>query len=362
MATTVHGLAQELKESTIVADFVHWLRTHHGAITMAALLSYAVPITFFVGNLGVMREPTPAMVIELVLWYLLYGFAQSCLVLVIGYALQRSKLPGRYTRGAAWLFGACVAAAVANLSTEGRAGILIEQGIVDSVRTMHLYAFTSALIMALLFFAYLQRSRAHEEAAARLAAAQAAHRESRRRLVHARLQALQARVDPQLLFDMLDAVRRSYADDASRAEQLLDELIAFLRAALPRLRTASSSVSREADLASAYMRLRALASATEIGMTMRVSSGLSGARFPPGVLLPLLDEALSARLGPCELEAKRSAGACRLELMLPARPSNVAVSRVRLLLAELYGTSAALEMDDLDGAVRVTVTVPHELA
>ncbi len=159
---------------------------------------------------------------------------------------------------------------------------------------MHLYAFISGLIMALLFFAHLQRSRAHEESAARLATAQAAQREARRRLVHARLQAMQARIDPQLLFDMLDAVRRSYEDDASRAERLLDELIAFLRAALPRLRNASSSVPREAELARAYARLRALAGARDVGMRLSVSADLMDARFPPGVLLLLLDEALRA--------------------------------------------------------------------
>ena len=55
------------------------------------------------------------------------------------------------------------------------------------------------------FLCALQRSRAHEEAAARLATAQAAQREARLRLVHARLQQCR-RIDPQLLFDMLDAV------------------------------------------------------------------------------------------------------------------------------------------------------------
>ena len=106
----------------------------------------------------------------------------------------------------------------------------------QSEQTLHLYSFTFALTMALLFFAHLQRSRRHEEAVARLAVAQAAQREAGRRIVQSRLQAVQARIDPQLLFEMLDAVRRSYAVDPQRAERLLDELTSFLRSALPRLR------------------------------------------------------------------------------------------------------------------------------
>ena len=284
---------------------------------MAGLLSFAVPVTFFAGAVSVMREPTAAAVMMLALWNLLYGIELWCLLLVIGYAFQRLRPTGRFARGATLLLGACAAAACVEISTAGRGRILIEQGVVPSSQTMHLYAFISALIMALLFFAHLERGRAHEEAAARLAAAQLAQREAQRRLVQARLQAVQARIDPRLLFDMLDAVRRSYLDDASRAERLLDELIAFLRAALPRLRNASSSVPREAELARAYTRLRALAGAGDVGMTLSVPVELMDARFPPGVLLLLLDEALSARAGPCELTATRLSGDCRLVLTLP---------------------------------------------
>ena len=195
-----------------------------------------------------------------------------------------------------------------------------------------------------------------------MAAAQAAQREAQRRIVQARLQALQARIDPQLLFEMLDAVRRSYAVDASRAERLLDDLIAFLRAALPRLRASSSSVPREAELALAYVRLHALAGATDVGMTVEVSADVMHARFPPGVLLPLLDDALRARAGPCKLAAARSFGDCRLVLTLPARPSDAAVARVRSLLADVYGTSTELTVDESSGAVSTTVRVPYELA
>ena len=328
---------------------------------MAGLLAFAAPVTFFASAVSVMREPTAVELLVLGAWFLLFGAELCGLLLVIGYVLQRVKAIGRYARSAT-LLGAGAAAALAELSTTGRGSILVEQGVVQSFQTMHAYAFVSALIMALLFFAHLHRSRAQEAAAARLVAAQAAQHQARRRLGHARLQAVQARIDPQLLFEMLDAVRHAYEDDASRAERLLDELASFLRAALPRLRSTSSSVLREAQLARAYAQLRALAGATEVKMRLDVSADVADARFPPGVLLPLLDDALRARAGACELIATRSSGNCQLVLTLPARPLDAAVARVRSLLADLYGTSAELAVAHANGVANATVKVPYELA
>jgi len=196
----------------------------------------------------------------------------------------------------------------------------------------------------------------------RLAAAQAAHLESRRRAAQMRLQAVQARVDPNLLFDMLESVKRCYEEDASRAEQLLDELIAFLRAALPRLRCASSSVASEAELARAYAQLRALAGAAEVSMTLDVSREAMNAQFPPGVLLPLLDDALRKRGGGCDLAVTRHRDECRVVLGLPARPSEAALDRARALLGELYGASATLAIGTSAGAATTSIMVPFEHA
>jgi hypothetical protein len=356
--------AAALRPATFFADFTRWLRTHSGAVTVAGLLSFAAPVTFFTGAVSVMREPTAEIMTRLGLWFVLYGAELWCLLLVIGYACQRlMPASGRTVwRGTTWLLCGCAAVAFVNLSTASRADILIEQGVVTNAGTMYLNAFTVSFTMALLYFAHLRRSRTHEQAASRLATAQAAQREARRGMVQGRLQAVQARIDPQLLFDMLDAVRRAYEADAARAEHLLDELIAFLRASLPRLRTASSSVPREAELARAYARLQALAGATDVGLTVDVSADAIHARFPPGVLLPLLDDALRAGAGPCTLSAMRSGADCQLVLTLPARPSDAVVARVRSLLADVYGTSTALTAVDAGSAVRMMVKVPYEFA
>jgi len=345
------------------SGFPRWLRTHKGAVAMAGLLAFAAPLTFFTGALSVMRAPTATTVFRLGLWWTLYGVWLWGLLLVTGYGCERlARLFGRYILGGMWMLTACLAAALANVLTAGRATILIEQGLVQNAQTMQLHGFTVSLIMALLYFAHLRRSREHEEAAARLAAAQTAQRDARRRLAEARLQEVQARIDPQLLFGMLEAVRDLYERDAARAERFLDELILFLRAALPRLRTASSSLLREVELARAFVRLRRLANAGGLGMTIDVAPDTIHARFPPGVLLPLLDTAVRGRAGPCRLTATRSGEACRLVLTLDAAPADPSIARVQSLLMELHGTSGKVEVKGTTGAVTIIVEVPYELA
>lgn len=353
----------DLQMAKQASGFPHWLRTHRGAVAMAGLLAFAGPVTFFTGTLSVMRAPTVVDLARLGLWWMLYGVSLWCLLLIAGYGCERlARRFGRTIRGGIWLLAACAAAAFANILTAGRATILIEQGVIHSARTGHLYAFTFSLIMALLYFAHLRRSRVHEQAAARLAAAQTAQRHARRRIVQARLQEMQARIDPQLLFEMLDTVRRLYERDAARAESFLDELIIFLRAALPRLRTASSSLLREIELARAFVRLHALAGAAGLGMTIDVAPDTMHARFPPGVLLPLLDTTVGRSAGACQLTATRSSDGCRLVLTLDAAPSNGSVARVQSLLVELFGTAGNLEIESTPGAINVIVKVPYELA
>lgn len=344
-------------------SFLRWLRTHRGAAAMAALLAFAAPVTYFTGALSVMPTPTGTTVARLGLWWTFYGMVLWCLLLVTGYGCERlARSFGRFVRGAMWLIAACLAAGLANVLTAGRATVLIDQGLVQNALTMQLHGFTVSLIMALLYFAHVRRSREQEEATARLAAAQTAQRETRRRIAEARLQEVQARIDPQLLFEMLDTLRHLYERDVRQAERFLDELVLFLRAALPRLRTASSSLLREAELARAFVRLRALAGADGVGMTVDVAPEARHARLPPGVLLPFLESTIHSSADPWHLTATRSNETCRLTLRLDAAPSSRSLARVRSLLTELYGTLGKCEVESTAGAVKITVEVPYELA
>jgi hypothetical protein len=173
---------------------------------------------------------------------------------------------------------------------------------------------------------------------------------------------VQARIDPGLLFGMLEAVRLAYADDPPRAERLLDELIAFLRASLPHLRSHASSVPREAELARAYAQLLSLAQSGGWSMTLDLSPAAMHARFPPGALLPLVDGALRARGGDCTLRASCAQGVCSVVLSLPARPPEDTLTRVGTLLREIDGSAAGLVVAEAGAGAVVTLLVRHENA
>ena len=75
-----------------------------------------------------------------------------------------------------------------------------------------------------------------------LRAAELGRATSEQRLAGARLQHLEARVDPDHLYATLSRVERLYEHDAEAADRLLDELIAFLRAAIADSRTSFKKV------------------------------------------------------------------------------------------------------------------------
>jgi len=344
---------------SVLADFVRWVRTHRSAVVVAFLLGFAYPVTSLASSLGV-ADVTAALVAAGVFRTTVQGLLNGPLFLLAGYVLQRLELNGwRAALAAVALSGAPAAIHGSLILVTGWSDMLVGTGhsrdfLVDSI------ANTSS--MALLFFTHLQHSRAHAVAAERLDAAKAEQREVRRRLACGQLKAVQARIDPQLLFDMLDAVRRAYESDPVRAERLLDELVAFLRAALPRLQDASSTVPREAETARALTRLHALSANSSIDLALDLADEVMGARFPPGVLLPLINEALQVRAGTCALSATRRGADSVLALTLPAAPSQATLERVRAVLEDLYGGAAELVVEAGGDPRRVIVMVPYERA
>jgi sensor histidine kinase YesM len=73
---------------------------------------------------------------------------------------------------------------------------------------------------------------------------------------------------------------------------MLDDLIAYLRAALPHLRESTSTLGREIDLARAYLNIIQVRMGERLAFDIDVPSSARDARMPPMMLLPLIDHAL----------------------------------------------------------------------
>jgi LytS/YehU family sensor histidine kinase len=80
------------------------------------------------------------------------------------------------------------------------------------------------------------RLRNSRRAAKALTDAEIARFEAQRNLLAAQLVAAHAQVDPDFVLQALAKVEHAYEEDSVLADALLDEFIAFLREAIPKLR------------------------------------------------------------------------------------------------------------------------------
>ncbi len=144
--------------------------------------------------------------------------------------------------------------------------------------------------------------------------AERARARAQRRTLESQLQALQARVEPMFLFDTLERIRKLYRVDATAAGAMLEDLIVYLRAALPHLRESSSTVSQEITLTHSWLDIVGRA-ARDWSIEFDIDEAARGARVPALVLLPLAQRAVA------------DAGDAPLRLRLSVR---VATTRLRI--------------------------------
>ncbi|HTS22245.1 MAG TPA: histidine kinase [Casimicrobiaceae bacterium] len=152
-----------------------------------------------------------------------------------------------------------------------------------------------------------------------------------KRMLESQLQAMQARVEPQFLFNTMAQVRQLYDVDSGLAERMLDDLIAYLRAAMPQMRDSTSTVGREMDLLRAYLGIVKVGLGDRLCVDFRMSDESARGRMPPMMLLPLIDQAIAPGL-----DASRSARTLRIS-------SEVAAGRLRIRIEDSARAFAALE-------------------
>jgi hypothetical protein len=219
-------------------------------------------------------------------------------------------------------------------------------------------------------FVYLDARRAHDEQR-RLRRAELERSRTAKRMLESQLQAMQARVEPQFLFNTMAQVRRLYDVDFPVAERMLDDLIAYLRAAMPRMRDTTSTVACEVELARAYLDIVKLRLGNRLRFEIHAPEEASGARMPPMMLLPLIDQAIEHGLGSMEDGALRIAfeiAGATLRIVvedsagtLARDASSDSISGIRERLAALYADHAKLELPAGDALpARALIEIPFE--
>ena len=139
------------------------------------------------------------------------------------------------------------------------------------------------------------RRRQHEAERARALA--------QRQTLESQLQALQARVEPMFLFGTLERIQQLYRNDVAAAGTMLEDLIHFLRAALPHLRESSSTAGQEALLAQFWSSIVGRSASGGWDVEVELDDAVRGARMPALLLLPLVQCAIDGR-GDADLQLR----------------------------------------------------------
>ena len=90
-----------------------------------------------------------------------------------------------------------------------------------------------------------------------------------KQMMEARLQVMRAQIEPHFLFNTLANVKRLCQTDVDGGVAMLDNLIRYLRAALPRIREEQSTLGQEGELVQAYLAVLKI----RMGTRLRFSIG-----------------------------------------------------------------------------------------
>ena len=243
-------------------------------------------------------------------------------------------------------------------------------------------------VVLVVLFAYLAASKivvrkvAQADAKVRTAVDAAEREAMERRLMQARLQVLQAQVEPHFLFNTLAAVDYLIETEPPRASQMQKALITYLRGALPQMREESSTLGREMRLIRSYLDLIKMRIEDRLQIEIAVPSSLENAEFPPMMLQSLVENAVKHGIEP-KTEGGRirvAAGATGTQLWVevsdtgvgvpdgdlfdvPTAGTGIGLQNIRERLSMLYpGKSGLMLRSDPTTGTVVKISVPLHLA
>jgi signal transduction histidine kinase len=124
--------------------------------------------------------------------------------------------------------------------------------------------------------------------------------ELERQALDARLHLLQAQVAPHFLFNTLANVQALADAGSPQAPAVLRSLIAYLRAAVPRLNEPGTTLGQELQLVQAYLELMHMRLPDRLQFALHVDETALALRCPPMTLLTLVENAVRHGIDPSE--------------------------------------------------------------
>ena len=172
----------------------------------------------------------------------------------------------------------------------------------------------------------------------------------------AQMQLLEAQIEPHFLFNTIANLRRTWNVDPALGLRMHDNLLVYLRAALPQMRSTVGTLGEEAELVRAYLELFSLRMGARLAFAIEVPGSLSALPFPRMMLITLVENAIKHGLAPSDhggrigIQARAEHGQLVASVVddgvgfgaAQTAGTGVGLANIRARLATQYGGAARL--------------------
>jgi signal transduction histidine kinase len=248
-------------------------------------------------------------------------------------------------------------------------GLIIGGGILK-LPTLSFLIIVSAFIIKI-----VAGGKRRAEATASEATQRAETEQLERTVLEARMEALQAQIEPHFLFNTLGSIDQLIQTDPTRASKMQQSLIRYLRSAMPQMREGRrATLGQQVDLCRAFLEIMAVRMEERLIPLVNVPEGLKSASFPSMMLQTLVENAIKHGLEPktaggrLEISAEIVDGQLAVHVedngvgFAPTSGDGVGLANIRERLKVLYKGRAELIISvPSTGGTRATIRVPYEI-
>jgi hypothetical protein len=240
-------------------------------------------------------------------------------------------------------------------------------------------SFVSLLVLALFATKALVGGKKRAEAQTQTANAAVERESMQRQVSEAKMQMMQAQVEPHFLFNTLASVEHLIETDPPRASAMQRSLIQYLRAVLPQMRDNAvvTNLGREVDMVKAYLNLLKMRMEERLTVELRIPDELRSAAFPPMMLQSMVENAIKHGLeckpqgGTLKIQAEVAGNKLRVIVsddgvgfgVVPSDGTGLGLPTIRERLKLLHGDQGQLRIAaNSPTGVIATVEVPYQLS
>ncbi len=341
-----------------------WVALLLGSATIVSLL-FASQAFLAARHLG---EPIPfgrALAMELARWYLWAAASPLVLWLARRFPIERGRIARRLGLHAAAGLGISAAHVLAESAVFQAVPLGPRRGFAERLQGVFLGEFPADLIAYFVILAVgtvlcrdLPRTR----------------REAR--LARAELELLRTQLDPNFLFNTLNAISSLMHTDVEAADRMMSRLADLLRMSLDPSGRQEVTLQEELDFLERYLEIQRARFPGRLSVAFRIEPSVLDARVPCWILQPLVERAVgrgvpdgSRRIevssrranGSLELRVRDMGDAGEDEAAPPA--DEVGLSSTRARLARLYGNRQRIAVrKGSTGCVSVTLAIPFRIS